>query len=82
MAERQSDRQEHDRAGGFDEKLLRGTRGSWQPIFGHFLESGSGFRQNVAILLMLCAHPIAVVVLLIALNLAQCSWWAEPPAAR
>lgn len=82
MPERRPDRREHDEAAGFDEELLRGTRGTWRPIFGHFLESGSGFRQNFAILLMLCAHPIAIVTLLIALNLAQCSWWAEPVTGR
>ncbi len=44
---------------------------TWTPVFGEFMERGSSLRENVCTLLMLGAHPIAVVTLLVVLKVYQ-----------
>ncbi len=44
---------------------------TWKPIFGGLLDAAATRRENLAALLMLGAHVIAVFVLLIGLKLFQ-----------
>ena len=44
---------------------------SWDPVFGDFMEPGSGWRKNVATVIQLGAYPIAGILLLIGLRLHQ-----------
>jgi len=46
-------------------------------LFGAFT-SGRTWHSHVASAMALGANGLACVVLIIVLNLAQCSWWYEP----
>ena len=48
---------------------------TWEPVFGDFMEQGSGWRKNVATVIQLGAYPIAGILLLLGLRLYQ---WLIP----
>ena len=56
--------------GDTDQPFLAAYK-TWKPVFGTFLDAGVSRHENVAALLMLGAHVIAVFVLLIGLKLFQ-----------
>lgn len=43
------------------------------PLIGEFMKSGSSLRENLCAATQLGAYPIAYVVLLLAMDLVQCS---------
>jgi hypothetical protein len=53
------------------------VRETYTNLFGAFT-SGQSWREHVANAMALGAHAIAYVLLVIVLNIAQCSWWYEP----
>jgi hypothetical protein len=53
------------------------TRETYTNLFGAFT-SGQSWHSHVASAMALGANGLAYVVLIVVLNLAQCSWWYEP----
>ena len=56
---------------------MAASRESYTTLFG-VLTGGKSIREGVATAIMLGANGIAWIVLIMLLNLAQCSWWYEP----
>jgi len=53
------------------------ARETYTNLFGAFT-SGRSWHGHVASAMALGANGLACVVLIVLLNLAQCSWWYEP----
>ena len=64
------DRNEPPTDGDTDQPFLAAYK-TWKPVFGALLDAGANRRENVAVLLMLGAHVVAVFVLLFGLKLYQ-----------
>lgn len=53
------------------------TKESYTTLFGAFTKDRSP-RDAISVACMLGANGLAYILLILVLNLAQCSWWYEP----